>query len=54
MTPGQKIFFDLSMFDMQWRNEGYSICQIMQNNDLPKCLFCLKEILLVFVFYLNA
>ena len=31
----KKMFFDLSMFDIQWENKGYSICQIVQNNDLP-------------------
>ena len=34
MTPGQKMFFNL--FDIQWENKGYSICQIVQNNNLPK------------------
>ena len=23
------------MVDIQWENKGYSICQIVQNNDLP-------------------
>ena len=36
MTTGRKMFFDLSIFDIQWENKGYSICQIVQNNDLPK------------------
>ena len=35
MIPGQKMFFNLSMFDIQRENKGYSICQIVQNNDLP-------------------
>ena len=34
MTPGRKIIFDLSIFDIQWENKGYSICHIVQNNDL--------------------
>ena len=28
------MFFNL--FDIQWENKGYSICQIVQNNNLPK------------------
>ena len=36
MTPGRTIFFDQSMFDIQWENKGYSICQIVLNNDVPK------------------
>ena len=35
MTPRQKMFFDLSIVDIQSENKGYSICQIVQNNDLP-------------------
>ena len=35
MTQGQKMFFDLSLVDIQWKKKGYSICQIVQNNDLP-------------------
>ena len=35
MTLGQKMFFNLSMFNIQWENKGYSICQIVQNNNLP-------------------
>ena len=35
MTPGRKMFFVLSMFDTQRENKRYSICQIVQNNDLP-------------------
>ena len=30
------MFFDLSMIAIQWENKGYSICQIVQNNDLWK------------------
>ena len=29
------MFSDLSTLDIQWENKGYSICQIVQNNDLP-------------------
>ena len=29
------MFFDLSMFDIQWENKRSSICQIVQNIDLP-------------------
>ena len=36
MSPGLKRFFDLSMLDIQEESKGYSICQIEQNNDLPK------------------
>ena len=37
MIPGRKMFFFyLSMFDIQWENKCYSICQIVQNNCLPK------------------
>ena len=36
MTTEQKKFFDLSRFDIYWENKGYSICQIAQNNDLPR------------------
>ena len=35
MTPVRKMFFDLSMFDIQWENKSYLICQIVQNNDPP-------------------
>ena len=36
MTPGWKMFFDLSMFDIQLENKkNYSVWQIVQNNDLP-------------------
>ena len=35
MTPVRKMFFVLSIFDIQWENKGYSICQIVQNNGLP-------------------
>ena len=35
MTQGQKMFFDLSLVDIQWKKKGYSICQNVQNNDLP-------------------
>ena len=27
------MLFDLSMFDIQCENKGYSICQIVQNNE---------------------
>ena len=30
-----KMFFDQSMFDIQWENNGFLIYQIVQNNDLP-------------------
>ena len=35
MIPGRKTFIDQSMFDIQCKNKGRSICQIVQNNDLP-------------------
>ena len=35
MTLGRKMFFNLSMLNIQWENKGYSICQIVQNNNLP-------------------
>ena len=41
MTPGRKMFFDQSMLDIQWGSKGYLICQIVQNNDLPKHDFSL-------------
>ena len=34
MTPERKMFFELSIFDIQRENKGYSICQILHNNDL--------------------
>ena len=39
MTLGRKMFFDLSIFDIQWENKGDSIYQILQNNDLPQPMF---------------
>ena len=39
MTPGWKMFFDLSMFDIQWEHKGYSMCQILQNNNLSMSAF---------------
>ena len=35
------MFFDLLMFDIQWENKGYSICQILQNND-PHYNVCMQ------------
>ena len=35
LTPGRRMFSDLPMLDIQWEDKGYSICQIVQNNDLP-------------------
>ena len=29
------MFLDLSMFDIQGKKKGYSICKIVQNSDLP-------------------
>ena len=43
MNPGQKMFVSLSMFDIQRKNRGYSICQIVQNNGLLTRLGTLKE-----------
>ena len=33
MTPRRKMFFDLSMYDIQLENKGYSIRQIVQKNN---------------------
>ena len=30
-VPERKMFFELSMFDIQWESKDYSICQIVQN-----------------------
>ena len=35
VTPGRRMFSDLPMLDIQWEDKSYSICQIVQNNDLP-------------------
>ena len=32
---GKKILFDQSILDIQRDSKGYSICQIVQDNDLP-------------------
>ena len=33
--PRSKNVLDLSLVDIRWENKGYSIYQIVQNNDLP-------------------
>ena len=35
MIPRWKMFLGLSILDIQWENQCYSISQILQNNDLP-------------------
>ena len=46
MTPERKMFFDLSISDVQRENKGYSICQILHNNDLP-IIYCLFNLLIL-------
>ena len=53
MIPWPEMFFDLSVFDIQWENRGYSIYQIVQNNDLPKGYFKVIWNLRA-LFYLNV
>ena len=36
MIPERKVFNHLSLFDTQWENKGYSVCQIVQDNGLSK------------------
>lgn len=34
MNPGRMSFFNLSILDMQWKNQDCSMCQVVQTNDL--------------------
>ena len=35
IAPERNMFFGQPIFNIQWENKGFPICQIVQNNDLP-------------------
>ena len=42
------------MFDIQWENKGYSICQIVQNNGLPVILRLIRIFTIYIYIYVKV